>query len=247
MKSPALHRLQRPCPRRGHSPRRRRALLSWHRIRLPRWIPRQCQTRLCPRLPPGRARGKSHRALGRLRVGMEAGGSVSPEHFFSFDRCWCQNRRIAWQTPSTPSPLPWPPSTHSPWPPLPTPSPYSDHRPQENRHAVEQLERCVLSPAIRFPCTCRAARMGEWAKRYYLDDQRRLCCALPCATRHCPYNSACGRLIDVSRSLSDDTHSSHYCSRCYVRYERYWHGYCLLQALLAFTKRRFFRRRGLKP
>ena len=70
-------------------------------------------------------------------------------------------------------------------------------------------------------CSAQPSRMGEWARCYYLDDQRRLCCALPCATRHCPYNSACGRLIDVGRSLNDDTHSSHYRSRCYERYERY--------------------------
>ena len=142
---------------------------------------------------------------------------VSAEHFaFFLDKRWCQNRRIAWQTPSTP------PLGRRRRPRL------GRHcrRPRHtatigNRHAVEQLERCVLSPSIRLPCTCRTARVGEWARSYHLDDQRRLCCALPCATCRCPYNSACGRLIDVSRSLSDDTRSSHYCSRCYERYERY--------------------------
>ena len=134
---------------------------------------------------------------------------IGHEGWFWDGSWWFNHKRVAWQTPS------------APWPHLPTPSQHSDHRPQENRHAVEQLERCILNPALRLPCTCRTARVGELARCYYMDDQRRLCCALPCATRHCPYNSACGRLIDVSRSLSDDSRSSHYCSRCYERHERY--------------------------
>ena len=64
LKSPALRQPQRLCPKHGHSLRRRRALRNLHRIRLPRWMLRRCQTRLCLRLPLGTARGTNRRAFG---------------------------------------------------------------------------------------------------------------------------------------------------------------------------------------
>ena len=77
-----------------------------------------------------------------------------------------------------------------------------------NRRAIAQLEQCVLQPALRLPGTLKTSRVGELARSWCLDDQRRLCCGLPCASRPCPHNSACGRLIDPSRAFDDDTHFS---------------------------------------
>ena len=50
--------------------------------------------------------------------------------------------------------------------------------------------------AMRLPCTMKAARVGGVAKAWYLDDQSRVCCALPCASSPCPFHSACGRIIN---------------------------------------------------
>ena len=41
------------------------------------------------------------------------------------------------------------------------------------------------------------------------------CAALPCASSPCPFHSACGRIINDRIPLLEDTHTSHYCSRCY--------------------------------
>ena len=168
-----------PAAKHGRSLRQRRAPRNLRRIRLPRWILRQCQTRLCLRLQPGTARGTNRRAFGHrplLRLfmnrsqkrdraasagaGMAAGGTISLAFRASSRQPKLQGlalsimpsrstrtgvkidafsgRRLRRLRPGRP-----------PRTPLPTPSPYNEHRPQENRHAVEQLERCVLSPAIR--------------------------------------------------------------------------------------------------
>ena len=67
-------------------------------------------------------------------------------------------------------------------------------------------------PAMRLPfCTMKAARVGGVAKAWYLDDQSRVCCALPCASLPCPFHSACG-IINDRIPLCEDTHTSHYCS-----------------------------------
>ena len=84
-------------------------------------------------------------------------------------------------------------SYRKPAQPWPKPS-----QPQENTRAIAQLEQCAQ---IRLP--------------WYLDDQSRVCCALPCASSPCPFHSACGRIINDRIPLCEDTHTSHYCSQCY--------------------------------
>ena len=49
---------------------------------------------------------------------------------------------------------------------------------------------------MRLSCAVKAAQVGGVAKAWYLDDQFRVCCALPCALSPCPFHSACGRIIN---------------------------------------------------
>ena len=91
---------------------------------------------------------------------------------------------------------------------------------------------------MRLPCTMKAARVGGVAKAWYLDDQSRVCCALPCASSPCPFHSACGRIINNRIPLCEDTHTSHYCSRCYES----MHSPCADALPCALTARLSFRR-----
>ena len=116
-------------------------------------------------------------------------------HAFSLRSCWKRNERQSYRKPAQPWPKP--------------------SQPQENTRAVAQLEQCAQIPAMRLPCTMKAARVGGVAKAWYLDDQSRVCCALPCVSSPCPFHSACGRIINDRIPLCEDTHTSHYCSRCY--------------------------------
>ena len=90
-------------------------------------------------------------------------------HAFSIDSCWKRNERQSYRKPAQPWPKP--------------------SQPQENTRAIAQLEQCAQIPAMRLPCTMKAARVGG------VDDQSRVCCALPCASSPCPFHSACGRIF----------------------------------------------------
>ena len=105
-------------------------------------------------------------------------------HAFSIDSCWKRNERQFYRKPAQPWPKP--------------------SQPQENTRAIAQLEQCAQIPAMRLPCAMKAARVGGVAKAWYLDDQSRVCCALPCASSPCPFHSACGRIINDRMPLVDD-------------------------------------------